>query len=103
MWSERLLFFKHADFNNSGLYDTTGFPKVLSMDKIVHQSCNRLIYLCAACDLRMKNDRIGDDAVSDACPFLSQSGTSCIDYAMCSVDMFLLIGNFVAHNILSTY
>ena len=90
--------FKHADFYNSDFYDMTDFPKRFSMDKTVNQSGNRLIDLCAACDLRIVNGRIGDDAGVGACMFLSHSGTSLIDYAICSVDMFCLIKNFVVHD-----
>ena len=65
--------FKHADFYNSNFYDMTDFPKRFSMDTKVNQSGNRLIDVCAACDLRIVN---GDDAGVGACTFLSHSGTS---------------------------
>ena len=68
-------------------------PYRFSMDTVVNTTGTKLIEICLCSDLKLVNDRIGDDAGIGSYTFMSPNGCSVIDYAVCSCDLFPFISD----------
>ena len=70
-----------------------------SEDNIVNSSGIKLLDVCKSTYLRIANGRIGDDENIGQYTFMSNIGSSVIDYAVVSAFLFSIISNFIVHDL----